>query len=236
MMNKIVTTLAVLTSLFGYLQTTEECADNPNPVVIDATPTLEANHGWVYNHGTNSLEGRLKKTGEANYEEGQPTPSTTGNTSKTVLKIVRGGNGRASSGFHIFTRDFDSTKGVLKFRVFPECNLNAVSNVKVRVRKDEDKSTQISYKTIKLKENQWNEVTINLSSGKTKNTKPNSLFNQILFMFNHPDRGEGSSGAVFYIDAVQVPESSLKPTTGNAPDTTTDAPATTEATTEAQTK
>ena len=175
--------------------------------VLPGTPTLTSGNAWAYNHGTSDLNATVTSLRADAVVDA--TPSTSGNGAANVLKVTRT-EANANSGA-ILTLDnskyFNGASGNLKFRIFPKCNLNTSSNVKIRVNKDGAQGEfQISYATENLVQNKWNEVSIDLASS-TPTTVTDNLYNTIFFLLNQGDSSEESNGAVFYIDAVQVPES-----------------------------
>ncbi|WP_139959235.1 T9SS type A sorting domain-containing protein [Flavicella sediminum] len=179
-------------------------------VLADDTADLDTDHLWFYDNSPDAFNATISNTGGAMYEEAQATPTTDGNSSPTVLKITRGDDS-ANSGIVFLGHKFDYTTGNLKFRIYPECNPNATSNVRIRVRINgaEDTSEQISFASIDLVENIWNEVTIDLSSVTPNPVAPNNVYDTFVFLFNQGDATAASNGAVFYVDAVQAPKVAL---------------------------
>jgi len=174
------------------------------PTTIADAATLETGNTWMY-HGALQPVINYTVSGGATVEEGIATPTTSGNNSPTVLKITRGDD-NANSGMKFIGGDFDYTAGNLTFRIYPECNLAVGSNVRIRMRKDSDNVTQQSYAVTPLVGNQWNEVTVDLTSGTGSSTTPDNLYNELVFLFNQGDSSADSNGTIFYVDAVQTPE------------------------------
>ncbi|WP_055444444.1 T9SS type A sorting domain-containing protein [Lacinutrix himadriensis] len=188
-----------------YFDDVEFNVEVDNAVLADDTADLETGNSWMYDHSPENFNATISETGGATFLENQASPSLSGNSSPTVLKITRGDD-NANSGIKLSGGDFDHTAGNLTFRIYPECNLAAGSNVRIRMRKDSDNVTQQSFDITPLVGNQWNEVTIDLTSGTGSSTTPDNIYNEFVFLFNQGDATSASNGTIFYIDAVQAPE------------------------------
>lgn len=181
---------------------------NIEPNTLDDDATLETGNDWLLNNSPDVLNGTIAGFSGSTIEEAQPTPSTSGNSSSTVLKITRD-NDKSSTGLKLTSDyDIDYTTGNLKFRIFPECNLDTNSNVQIRLRDDGSTTDQIIYPAVSLVDNQWNEVTIDLGSITPDPVAANNLYNEFVFLVNSGDATSASNGAVFYMDAIQTPEAS----------------------------
>ncbi|MGJ8743560.1 T9SS type A sorting domain-containing protein [Polaribacter sp.] len=178
---------------------------NPDIVIADDTADLLAGNVWLYDNRVGNLKTSITEI-NSTADENITTPTTSGNATEKALRVTRGTTKFSSVKFDHGDLNYN-TAGSVKFRIFPACiNTGTVTpSVKYFIRKNNLGSTQRSSSDISLTANIWNEITIDLST-LTGGGSAATIFDDSLLFFNVDDQ-PGANGAVYYIDAFQVPAS-----------------------------
>jgi len=198
-----------------YIDDIELNIDNtPTPLSSDAT--LNATNQWYYNNSPDAFNTTVAGWGGGtDVLEAQATPTTTGNSSPTVLKFTRN-DLDATTGIKFDQGpnfDYNSGDGKITVRIYPECNLDyGTPTLKIRTRFNGAAATQIQHDTDPiLTANQWNEVILDLTDPANQETSvaTDDIYNEVYLIFNQGvNIDTAGNPAVFYIDALQVPEAS----------------------------
>ena len=180
---------------------------------LPSEATLATDNQWYYNNSPDAFNTTVEGWGGgSDVLASQPTPTTNGNSSPTVLKFTRNDLDattgikfdQATSGFK-----YDEGDGKITVRIYPECNVAyGTPNLKIRARYNSAAGTQIQTDgTTDLIANQWNEVSLDLTdAGNQAGLTSDGIYNEVYLIFNQGVNidTEGNP-AVFYIDALQVP-------------------------------
>jgi len=167
-------------------------------ILSDVTADLDSGNAWAYNNSPDLIASRIVSVNASTITTDEPTPSIVGNDSPTVIKIVRGTG--TSSGIRFDVPNFVKGSTNVKVRIFPSCDLDNTPNVRLQIRPTSGSAANYAKTLIN---NQWNEVSFDLSNDDDANTANNgSSYNQLLFFL---DSGSSlSDGRVFYMDALQM--------------------------------
>ena len=191
----------------------DDLALSVNPNLADASSDLLANNSWIVNFSPDEIN-KIYEQSDIVVTENVTTPSTDGNDSPTIMKIVRGDATNPYLKFDIDAID-KTAGGIIKFRVYPVCKLGVTSNTRFMLRKDNLGPTQQTSTTISLIPNIWNEVEIDIATLAGADSTPDNMYDDMLIFFNFGDASTEAVDTVFYLDAFQAPTTAVLSTEDN---------------------